>query len=125
MDNKFEPKVFGKLRRDNKPLMKYVFQNFDNQNQCTLTHNLRAILSYCIQLSHCTFIIADRLGDDAFNSELEGYVADDLTLNGNSLDVNRVLDNLRDEIKIDETIAMKSAMLLKLLEVCIFEETAK
>lgn len=65
------------------------------------------------------------MGDDAFNSELEGDVADDFTLSGNNLDVNRVLDNLRDEIKIDESIAMKSAMLLKLLEVCTFEEMDK
>lgn len=94
-------------------------------NTQPLTHILRVIRSNCIQLSHCTFIIADRLGDDAFNSELEGDVADDFTMNGNNVDVNRVLDNLRDEIKIDESIALKSAMLLKLLEVCTSVEMAK
>lgn len=67
------------------------------------------------------FFIADRLGDDVFNSEADGDVADDFALNGNNLDVSRVLDNLREEIKFDESIAMKSAMLLKLLEVCTIE----
>ncbi|XP_055305748.1 uncharacterized protein LOC129570234 isoform X2 [Sitodiplosis mosellana] len=59
---------------------------------------------------------ADRLGEDIFNSEVEGDVADDFTVNGNNLDVSRMLENLREEIKFDESIAMKSAMLLRLLE---------
>lgn len=35
----------------------------------------------------------------------------------NDIDTNPLLDNLREEIKLDEVIAQKSALLLKLLEV--------
>lgn len=63
-----------------------------------------------------TLITADRLSDDAFSSD-DGEVPDEFLLDANNMEMNRVLDNLREEIKFDENIAMKSAMLLKLLEV--------
>lgn len=63
----------------------------------------------------------DRLSGDAFNNEADGEVPDNFSLDGNSLEMNRVLDNLREEIKFDENIAMKSAMLLKILEVSNFK----
>lgn len=53
-----------------------------------------------------------------FNSEVGGDVADDLISDGSALGMSRVLDDLREEIRNDESIAMKSAMLIKLLEVC-------
>lgn len=59
----------------------------------------------------------ERFSDDILS---EGDVADELYVDENSLDINRLLDNLREEIKYDESIAMKSAMLLKLLEVSGF-----
>lgn len=42
---------------------------------------------------------------------------DDFLIDENSLDFTQLLENLREEIELDENIAMKSAMLLKLLEV--------
>lgn len=47
----------------------------------------------------------------------EDETVDDFPIDENSLDLNQLLDALREDIKFDETIAMKSAMLLKLLEV--------
>ncbi|XP_031632254.1 uncharacterized protein LOC116346381 [Contarinia nasturtii] len=61
--------------------------------------------------------VVDRLNEDILNSETDGDVGDDFTVDGNNLELNRVLDELRDEIKFDESLASKSAMLLKLLEV--------
>lgn len=63
-------------------------------------------------------ISAERLTEDVFN-EIDS--ADDLFQDENSMDMTRLLDNLREEIKFDENIAMKSAMLLKLLEVSVFQ----
>lgn len=37
----------------------------------------------------------------------------------NDIDKNQSLDNLREEIELDEAIAQKSALLLKLLEVIL------
>lgn len=63
-------------------------------------------------------LVADRLSEDAYSND-DGDVPDEFLLDGNNMEMNRVLDNLREEIKFDENIAMKSAMLLKLLEVSI------
>lgn len=63
-------------------------------------------------------ISAERLTEDVFN-EIDS--ADDSFLDENTMDMTRLLDNLREDIKFDENVAMKSAMLLKLLEVCIFQ----
>lgn len=49
----------------------------------------------------------------------EGDTADDFVIDENSLELTQLLDNLREEVKLDESIAMKSAMLLKLLEVSL------
>lgn len=54
--------------------------------------------------------------DDVFNNDGNDE-PDEMLLDENNLEINRLLDNLREEIKFDESIAMKSAMLLKLLEV--------
>lgn len=43
--------------------------------------------------------------------------SDESTNDAGKMDVNRLMDNLRDEIHNDESIAMKSAILLKMLEV--------
>lgn len=51
------------------------------------------------------------------NGMLDDDTPDDFLIDENSLDFTQLLDNLRDEIQFDENIAMKSAMLLKLLEV--------
>lgn len=93
---------------------------FALQNKANI-YIIRIYIEYSvhyIRLRRCIFITADRLSDDVFNSEIDGDLADDFALDGNNLDVSRVLDNLREEIKFDESVAMKSAMLLKLLEVC-------
>lgn len=52
-----------------------------------------------------------------FNNVADDDTADDFPIDENNLDLTQLLDNLREEIKFDESIAMKSAMLLKLLEV--------
>lgn len=69
-------------------------------------------------------ISAERLVEDPLNN-IEGEAVDDIVVDGNNLEINRVLDNLRDEIRFDESVAMKSAVLLKLLEVskdhCLFD----
>lgn len=82
---------------------------------------MRISIRIAFILSYWILIAADRLSDDVFNSEVDGDIGDDFPLDGNNLGVSRVLDNLREEIKFDESIAMKSAMLLKLLEVCTFQ----
>lgn len=61
-------------------------------------------------------ISAERLVEDPLNN-IEGETVDEVLVDGNNLEINRVLDNLRDEIRFDESVAMKSAVLLKLLEV--------
>lgn len=38
----------------------------------------------------------------------------------NDMNTNHLLDNLREEIKFDEAIAQKSALLLKMLEVILW-----
>lgn len=45
------------------------------------------------------------------------FAADDSQYDASTLDSNRFMDNLRDEVKLDENIAMKSAIMLKLLQV--------
>lgn len=52
-----------------------------------------------------------------FNAVDEEDAADDFLIDENSLDFTQLMDNLREGIQFDESIAMKSAMLLKLLEV--------
>lgn len=42
---------------------------------------------------------------------------DESAYDTSNVDVNRLVDNLRDDIKADENIARKSAILLKLLQV--------
>lgn len=66
-------------------------------------------------------LTAYRLSEDAFNNEADGEVPNESLLDGNNMEMNHVLDNLREDIKFDENIAMKSAMLLKLLEVSSVE----
>lgn len=52
------------------------------------------------------------------DSEFNGpNVIDETLTDSNNLDINHLMDNLREEIKSDENIAQKSALLLKLLEV--------
>lgn len=53
----------------------------------------------------------------------EILAGDDATYDTSTLDANHFMDNLRDEIKLDENIAMKSAILLKLLQVCSIQYT--
>lgn len=52
-----------------------------------------------------------------YNTVAEDDAADDFLIDENSMDFTQLLNNLREEIQFDESIAMKSAMLLKLLEV--------
>lgn len=65
-------------------------------------------------------IAVDGFNEDVLSNDAKGDTANDFFVDGNNMDLNRLLDNLREEIKFDESIAMKSAMLLKLLEVGIF-----
>lgn len=58
----------------------------------------------------------DRLGNDESLAN-DSPIVDETLWKGNNLDVNRVLESLRDDIKSDEGIAIKSAILLKMLEV--------
>lgn len=50
----------------------------------------------------------------------EGDTADELFTDENSIELTQLFDNLREIIQFDQSIAMKSAMLLKLLEVSLF-----
>lgn len=62
----------------------------------------------------------DRLNialDDA-DSEPSNLLQNAFT-DSNSLDLNQILENLRNEIQSEENIAEKSAMLLRLLEVSL------
>lgn len=63
----------------------------------------------------------DNFNEDILSNEANGDAADDFFVDGNNMDLSQVLDNLREEIKFDESIAMKSAILLKLLEVGIIQ----
>lgn len=62
-----------------------------------------------------TFLDSQRL--NAIDADF--LANDESTYDSNKVDVNRLMDNLRDEIRIDESIAMKSAILLKMLEVSV------
>lgn len=46
-------------------------------------------------------------------------LSSDTNLDGNSLEINQILDSLRTEIQSEENIAEKSAILLRLLEVIL------
>lgn len=59
---------------------------------------------------------------DLYNTVAEDDAADDFLIDENSMDFNQLLNNLREEIQFDESIAMKSAMLLKLLEVSSIQD---
>lgn len=54
---------------------------------------------------------------EMFQNMRDDEIVDDVLIDENSLDLPQLLETLREEIKFDETIAMKSALLLKLLEV--------
>lgn len=62
----------------------------------------------------------EQFSDDLLN---ENDAVDEILLDENNLEIGRLLDNLRDEIKFDESIAIKSAMLLKILEVSELQVT--
>lgn len=57
-----------------------------------------------------------------YNTVAEDDAADDFLIDENSMDFTQLLNNLREEIQFDESIAMKSAMLLKLLEVSSIQD---
>lgn len=63
--------------------------------------------NFCAQISSAGML----------NSASEGDTADNFVVDENRLDLTQLLNSLRGEIKFDESVAMKSAMLLKLLEV--------
>lgn len=46
-------------------------------------------------------------------------LSSDTNSDGNSVDINQILDSLRTEIQSEENIAEKSAILLRLLEVIL------
>lgn len=54
---------------------------------------------------------------DESNNVAEDDTADDFFIDENALELTQLMENLRGEIKFDESVATKSAMLLKLLEV--------
>lgn len=47
------------------------------------------------------------------------HLSSEPLMDTNDINTNQLLDNLREEIKLDEAIAQKSAMLLKMLEVIL------
>lgn len=60
---------------------------------------------------------ANDLGDE----DTQHLSNEPLTDTDDILNTNQLLDNIREEIKFDEAIAQKSAMLLKMLEVIFFK----
>lgn len=67
-------------------------------------------------VSHSNQLNAN-VNDNELNDEETRNFIDEPFTDSNNLDINHLMDNLREEIKYDENIAQKSALLLKLVEV--------
>lgn len=74
-------------------------------------------------LRHFAVLISENLKSDSATyidnlpMDADFIGGDESAYDTSNVDVNRLVDNLRDDIKADENIARKSAILLKLLQV--------
>lgn len=83
--------------------------------------NFAISISDKLKSDSATYI--DNLSMNPMDADFIG--GDESAYDTSNVDVNRIVDNLRDDIKADENIARKSAILLKLLQVSDKEDEAR